>query len=107
MDERQQILIYGFIAGLCLSVVAAYLTENMKSCLAQLLKTSAFIGIVLVCYDLIFFFNKITVLAMNGQTNSAWTDLIILLLSAFFLCIANNLIKKEKEHVMLETSATA
>jgi len=107
MHERDQVLIYGFITGLCLSAIAAYFTDNMKNCLANLLKISAFIGIVLVCYDLIFFFNKITVLAMNGQTNSAWTDLIILLLSAFFLCIANNLIKKEKEHVMLETSATA
>jgi uncharacterized iron-regulated membrane protein len=106
MHEREQVLIYGFIGGLCLSVMAAYLTDDMKTCLANVLKISAFIGIVLVCYDLVFFFNKITELAMNGQTNSAWTDLVILLLSVFCLRIANALTKKEKELVMLESQVT-
>ena len=102
LHERDQILIYGFIAGLVLSAIAAYFTNNLKTCLAHLLTISAFTGIVVVCYDLIFFFNKIAVLAMNGQTNLAWTDLAILVLSVFSYWVANRLTKKEKEKLILE-----
>jgi hypothetical protein len=102
LKGRGQILIYGFIISLSFSAVAAYLSTNVKSCLAFLLRTGGAVSIMLLCYDLFFFGSKISNLAIDGKTNAAWTDLAILLLSFFSLYIANRLVKKNRENETFE-----
>ncbi len=101
LNDRHLVLIYSFIGSLIMSAIYAAMIDNIKCCLANLLKASGFIGLALVLYDGIFYFNKIITLAYDSLTTALWTDGSILLLSLFSLHISRSLKFREQQKIEL------
>jgi len=106
MSGRDQVLEYGFGLALLCTTVFVIGCKNAKACLANLLKASAIVVLLLVCYDLFNLSGKIKTLALNGHTQALWTDIALVLLSALGFYIAGYLQKKEQEKVVLAQVAT-
>lgn len=94
LSMRGELLIYGFILALCLSSISTYFYLDIKQCLANTLRVSALLGLLLVGYDLIVHFSRIVELTSAGKTSVAWVDAAVLLVSAFTLLAANKLSHK-------------
>lgn len=106
INDRYLLLIYSFIAALASVAVYTIISKNIRFCLANILKASGLIGLVLVSYDVLFYFNKMIALASKGLTTTAWTNASLLVLSLLAIYIGLRLQNKEKAKLVTAELAT-
>lgn len=103
--HRDTILVYGFIGALFLSVVISFASRQSKVALANLLQASAVLGILTCCYDMVFFGDKIWLLLQQNQTNTAWVDLSLFIVSVLCFKAAIHIKQSDQKEKLCEVSA--